>query len=154
MTDGVKLTVRNKDRLFEKLRKLAPSADAELKVANGKAAEAMVGYAQGFVPVKSGALRDSIVATPPGGTPPDHSQGGAVPEGAWMVTAGNSKVRYAHLVEFGTQPHVNAGEFAGTANPGVGPRPFFFPAYRLIRKTMKSRATRAIKKSIKAVTGK
>jgi HK97 gp10 family phage protein len=154
LTDGVTVTVRGKDRLFAKLRKLAPSAAAELKVANEQAAVTMVGYARDFAPVKTGALRDSIVATPPGGLPPDHSQGNRmVPEGSWMVTAGNNKVRYAHLVEFGTHPHVNAGMFAGSQNPGMSAQPFFWPSYRLIRKSMKSRATRALKKSIKAVTG-
>lgn len=154
MADGVKVTVRNKDRLFAKLRKLAPSAEAELNVANQQAAEAMVGYARELVPVHTGALRDSIVATPPGGIPPDHSQGNRiVPEGAWMVTAGNTKARYAHLVEFGTRPHISGGEFAGAKNPGTHARPFFWPSYRLIRKTMKSRAGRALKKSIKAVAG-
>lgn len=153
MTGAVTVTVRNKDRLFAKLKKLAPTADIELIKANGQAAEEMVRLAQSFAPVRTGALRDSIVATPPGGTPPAHSQGAGqvVPEGAFMVTAGNDKVRYAGLVEFGTAPHVNAGIDPGTQNPGARRQPFFFPAYRLIRKTMRSRASRALTKSIKAI---
>lgn len=150
----VKLRVRNKDRLFGKLQKLAPEVDKELGVVNLAAAEEMVRLAQSFVPVRSGKLRDSIVVTPPGGTPPDHSQSAReVPPGSAMVTAGNTKVRYAHLVEFGTAPHVNAGMFKGTENPGARRQPFFWPAYRLIRKTMKSRAGKAIGKAVKQVTG-
>jgi hypothetical protein len=154
MPDGVTVTVRNKDKLFAKLKRLAPAAEKELVAANGKAAEAMVGYARDFAPVHTGALRDSIVATPPGGTPPSYSQGNrVVPDGSWMVTAGNTNVRYAHLIEFGTAPHTNAGRFAGTQNPGTKARPFFWPSYRLVRKGMKSRASRAINKSVKAVVG-
>lgn len=149
------VTVRGKDRLFEKLRKLAPSAEKALTEANGQAADEMVALARSFVPVRSGKLRDSIVATPAGGTPPAHSQGAgvSVPAGAAMVTAGNSEVRYAALVEFGTQPHVNAGQFAGSQNPGTRARSYFFTAYRLVRKGMRSRAGKAIGKSIKAVIG-
>lgn len=153
MADGVTVTVRNKDRLFAKLRKLAPSADKELTKVNGAAAEEMASLARRLVPVKTGKLRESIVVTPPGGTPPAHSQGRGltVPQGAYMVTAGGTKVRYAALVEFGTRPHVNAGEFAGSQNPGSPAQPYFFPAYRLVRKKQKARATRAINKSVKAV---
>jgi hypothetical protein len=152
MADGVKVTVRNKDKLFAKLRKLAPAADKALTEVNGQAAEAMAGYARDFVPVDTGKLRDSIVVTPPGGMPPLYSQGAKqVPPGSFMVTAGDAQVRYAHMVEYGTAPHVNAGEFPGTANPGTKARPFFWPSFRLIRKSHKSKASRAINKSVKAV---
>lgn len=146
----VKVTVRGKDKLFDKLRRLAPEAFTELKAANGKAAEAMVGYARDFVAVKTGKLRDSIVATPPGGTAPSYSQGNRiVPEGSWMVTAGNSGVRYAHLVEFGTKPHFQPNYRGGFDHPGAKAQPFFWPSYRLVRKSMRSRATRALNASIK-----
>lgn len=152
MSDGVKIDVRRKDVLFEKLRRLAPEAASALKFANQQAADAMVGYARDFVPVKSGALRDSIVATPPGGTPPSYSQGNRiVPPGSWMVTAGNTKVRYAHLVEFGAKPHIAGGLFAGAQHPGAPAQPFFWPSYRQVRSQMRRRATAAMKKSIQAV---
>jgi len=148
----VNVTVRRKDELFAKLKKLAPAVEKALVVSNGKAAVDMVTLARQFAPVRTGALRDSIVATAPGGLPPVHSQGArVVPPGAFMVTAGSDRVRYAHLVEFGTAPHVNQGMMPGTLNPGAPAQPYFFPAYRLIRKGMKNRATRAINQSIKAV---
>lgn len=146
----VTVTVRRKDELFAKLKKIAPSVEKALVVTNGKAADDMVTLARSFVPVRTGKLRDSIVATPPGGLPPVHSQGNQqVPAGAYAVTAGNDKVRYAHLVEFGTSPHTNQGTVPGTLNPGAPAQPYFFPAYRLIRKGMRNRATRAINQSIK-----
>jgi HK97 gp10 family phage protein len=156
MPDGAKITVRNKDRLAAKLARLAPATFTALAEANRQTADEMVDLARNFVPVHTGALRDSIVATGPGGTPPAYSQGGGhgeVPQGSYAVSAGNSKVRYAHMVEYGTKPHENAGEFPGTANPGAHRQPFFWPAYRVIRKKMRNRARAALRKAVKAVTG-
>jgi HK97 gp10 family phage protein len=155
MADGVSMKVRNKDKLLEKLGALAPATFEALADANHQTADEMVELARSMAPVRSGKLRDSIVATGPGGTPPAYSQGGGgtVPEGAYAVSAGNTRVRYAHLVEYGTAPHENAGLFAGTMNPGAKRQPFFWPAYRLIRRKMRSRATRAISKAVKQVAG-
>jgi HK97 gp10 family phage protein len=154
MADGVTTTVRRKDALLKKLGALAPAVFDAVKDANRQTADEMVDLAQGFAPVRTGALRDSIVATGPGGTPPAYSQGGGagvVPEGSYAVSAGNKKVRYAHLVEYGTKPHTNEGEFKGTQNPGAKRQPFFWPAYRLVRKQMRSRAVRSINKAVKDV---
>lgn len=152
---NVKVTVRRKDRLFAKLRRLAPETQRELVQANRKSAYEMASTAKGFAPVKTGKLRDSIEVTPPGAVPPSYSQGAAqVPPGAFMVTAGNSQVRYPHLVEYGTHAHAQAGMFEGTTHPGNPPQPFFWPAYRLLRKRMRSRASRAITKAVKKVAGK
>lgn len=141
---------RRKDALLKKLGKLAPATFAALADANRQTADEMVDTARALVPKRTGRLAASIVATGPGGTPPAYSQGGghqAVPEGSYIVSAGNSKTRYAHLVEYGTAAHDNAGKFKGTHNPGTKARPFFWPAYRLIRRKMRSRATRAIRKA-------
>lgn len=153
MADGVTVTIRRKDELLKKLGRLAPEAQKNLVVANGQTAEEMVALAKSFAPFKSGHLRDSIVATPPGESTPAHSAGGGhvVPEGAYAVTVGNDKVRYAAWVEYGTKPHINGGDRAGTQNPGAPAQPFFFPAYRVVKQRMKSRATRAMSKAIKQV---
>lgn len=151
------VTVRRKDELLRKLGQLAPATGKALAEANKQSADEMVSLARSFAPVRSGKLRDSIVATPAGGTPPAHSQGGGagvVPEGAVAVSAGNSSVRYASHVEHGTSPHDNEGRFKGTQHPGAKRQPFFFPAYRLIRKKMRSRASRSINKAIKEVAAK
>ena len=149
-------TWRRKDELFRKLASFAPEAHRRLAFANAETAAEMVALAKSFVPAKTGRLRASIVATGPGQNTPSHSSGGSrrVPEGSWAVTAGNSRVRYAALVEWGTRPHVNQGRFAGTMNPGARAQPFFWPAYRLVRKKMRSRASRAINKSIKAIVAR
>jgi HK97 gp10 family phage protein len=85
--------------------------------------------AKAGVPVKSGALRDSIrIST--------GARGGKVTA---RIIAGNLKAFYAHLVEFGTAPHEERPQngrslfFAGLArtvvhHPGASPKPFMTPA--------------------------
>lgn len=86
----------------------------------------------------TGELIDSITLTTAGNrTPPYSEPGGSrvVPENAVLITAGNTKVRYAHLVEYGTS-HSKA-------------EPFFWPAYRLLRKKLKSSIKRAQRKAVR-----
>jgi len=128
---------------FKKRMKAIPkAARVEIAKALEASAEEMAATARRFAPVRTGALRDSIVVTPAGEATPAHSQpGGAhvVPELTVAVTAGNTKVRYAHLVEHGT-----------VDTPA---QPFFWPAYRLHKKRVKSRMSRAMGKAAKAARG-
>jgi len=97
-------------------------------------------------------LKTSIAVTPGGQSTPAHSQpGGAhlVPENAVVITAGNSKVRYAHLVEFGTRARMMSSTRQASAHPGTSPQPFFWPAYRLHRKKALAAIKRGIGKAIK-----
>ncbi|WP_126978527.1 HK97-gp10 family putative phage morphogenesis protein [Frigidibacter oleivorans] len=89
-------------------------------------------------PVDTGDLRASIAVTPPGQMTPPYSQpGGArlAGETEVLVTAGNSAVRYPHLVEFGTIDTVA--------------QPFFWPGFRLARKRAQARVKRAIGKAVR-----
>jgi HK97 gp10 family phage protein len=86
----------------------------------------------------TGALIDSIEVTAPGKHTPPYSQPGGfrvAGETEVLVTAGNSDVRYPHLVEY------------GTANAEA--QPFFWPALRLLRKRLQNRINRAAKKAVK-----
>lgn len=86
----------------------------------------------------TGDLIDSIAVTGPGQTTPPYSQPGGsktVGELEAVVTAGNSKVRYAHLVEHGTSK--------------TEAQPFFWPGFRLGRKRATARIKRAISKAVK-----
>lgn len=86
----------------------------------------------------TGELIDSIAVTPPGGTTPPYSQpGGSRVAGDTevLVTAGNTDVRYAHLVEFGTSK--------------TEAQPFFWPAVRLLRKRLQNRINRAARQAVK-----
>lgn len=145
---------RNKDRLFAKLRKSVPGIEKAVTDANVKSANVIAALQKSFAPVDDGDLRDSIEVTLPGGRSPAHSQPGgseSVPLGAVLITAGNSKVRYAHLVEYGTAPHTLGGVFAGAEHPGNPAQPYFWPGYRLGRRSAKARATRAMTKELKKV---
>lgn len=66
---------------------------------------------------RTGDLIDSIALTTGGNTTPPYSEPGGshlVPEYAVAVTAGNSKARYVHFVEYGTSKM--------QANRSFGPR--------------------------------
>lgn len=86
----------------------------------------------------SGALIDSITVTPPGHSTPAYSQPGGsriAGETEVLVTVGNTDVRYPHLVEYGT-----------STSPA---QPFFWPAFRLLRKRLQNRINRAARKTVK-----
>jgi len=86
----------------------------------------------------TGALIDSITVTLPGQTTPPYSQpGGSRVAGPTevIVTAGNSDVRYAHLVEYGASK--------------TEAQSFFWSAFRLTRKRNESRIDRAGRKATK-----
>jgi len=86
----------------------------------------------------TGALKDSITVTPPGGTTPPYSQPGGsrvVGENEAVVTVGGTDVRYPHLVEYGTST--------------APAQPFFWPGYRLGRKRALDRIKRSIRKAVR-----
>ena len=87
---------------------------------------------------KTGALIDSITFTTAGNTTPPYSEPGGsrvVPENAVAVTAGNTKVRYVHFVEYGTSK--------------MAAEPFFWPAYRLLKKKLSDRIKRSASKAVR-----
>lgn len=91
-----------------------------------------------LAPEDTGALKDSITVTPPGGTTPPYSQPGGsrtAGENQVLVTAGNSEVRYPHLVEYGTEE--------------AAAQPYFWPAYRLTKKRITNRVKRAVRKAVR-----
>ncbi|NSZ73246.1 HK97 gp10 family phage protein [Agrobacterium tumefaciens] len=148
------MTIRGLDKLNRKLKQLPAAAEKRIKEAMGQGADEIVSLMKSLVAVDSGELRDSIGWT--WGDAPKYSQKIATvksADGKLIITiyAGNSKVRYAHLVEFATKAHENGGLYAGTQHPGTKAQPFFFVSYRALRRRTKSRITRAINKSAKEV---
>lgn len=86
----------------------------------------------------TGALKESIAVTPPGGTTPPYSQPGGsrvVGENEAVVTVGGTDVRYPHLVEYGTS--------------SAPAQPFFWPGFRLTRKRALNRIKRSIRKAVR-----
>ncbi|GCA51788.1 hypothetical protein KGO5_04245 [Sinorhizobium sp. KGO-5] len=144
-------------QLTKKLRRIPQAAKDAAKAAVVQGANEIAAVQRSLAPVDDGDLKDSIAVTPPGGTTPPYSQPGgsrtAGPEEA-IVTAGNTRVRYAHLVEFGTAAHAAGGMFEGATIPAIPAQPFFWPGYRAVRRRVRSRVTRVINKAIKdAATG-
>lgn len=130
--------VRGKKRLLDTFRSLPEEVKAETLKGVMKSAEELARVQKALVPVDSGDLRDSITVTGPGETTPPYSQPGGervVPDYGAAVTAGNTDARYPHLVEFGT-----------TKAPA---QPYFWPAYRSLRKRLQARISRASRKGIR-----
>lgn len=127
-------------RLERKLTRTIPArVRSKTRAAMEKGAAEIVAMAKAFVPVASGDLRASI-----GWTWGDAPRGSVVlttsrpsGEGDERITiyAGNDDAFYARFVEFGTQHR--------TASP------FFFPAYRTLKRRVKSRVTREMRKAIR-----
>ena len=91
-----------------------------------------------FAPEDEGDLKTSVMVTGPGqSTPPYSHPGGShiVPEGAAAVSVGSTDVRYPHLQEYGTKHHAA--------------QPFFWPAYRMMRKRAADRVKRAMSKAVR-----
>jgi len=103
-----------------------------------KSANELADLQKRFAPEDTGALRESIIVTGPNQATPAYSQPGGsrvASENEVLVTAGDSEVRYAHLVEYGTKE--------------AEAQPFFWPAARLLKKRMANRVNRAGRKAIK-----
>ena len=150
----------NRARLLKKMAALPLTVRSELKAGLKENADELTGLQKRLAPVlkeakkgrRAGALRDSIVQTwgapPPKYSSVGRSPGGSDPDLSVNITAGNSEVRYAHLVEFPTAPHINQGKFPGTHHPGTRGQPFFYPPYRALKRRMKSRMGKAARKAI------
>lgn len=152
------MRIKGVDQLKRKLRAMPQIARAEIHEALQQSAAEMTATARNFAPVDSGALRNSIGYTF-GEYKAENANvrgvggGGKLNDKDLTVTihAGDARAFYAAFVEFGTAAHTNKGKFAGSHNPGASARPFFFPAYRLVKRRVKSRISRATSKAAKKV---
>ena len=129
-------------KLQKNLNAMPKSVKQEIRKALEQSANEIVAMMRNLVPVDSGDLRDSIGWTY-GDVPKGSISLGSVRAseltGDLTITvyAGNSKAFYARWVEFGTQK--------------MQAQPFFYPAYRALRRRAKGRVTRATNKAAKKV---
>lgn len=74
----------------------------------------------------------------------------------WAVIAGDEKAFHARWVEFGTAPSAKGATVTNASgrsrksartHPGTAARPYFFPAYRALRRRLKNRLSRAFTKA-------
>lgn len=125
-------------RMHRRLKNLPKAVVAAATPALREAAEEIAADMRRKAPEKTGALKKSIAVTGPGEMTPDHSQPGGsakVPEDTVAITAGNDEVRYAHLVEYGTD--------------AAKAQPFFWPACRTGKKRAKAKIGKAIRKALR-----
>lgn len=126
------------ESLLKRLDAIPKEVKAAVEPALIKSGAELQQAMQHLAPEDTGALRDSIAVTPPGQSTPPYSQPGGsrvARENEVLITAGNTDVRYPHLVEYGT-----------TAAPA---HPFFWPAFRLLRARLQRRTKRAISQAVK-----
>lgn len=148
-----KMTMQGRQAVGRKMQALAGKIRVPVQKAVTDGAEQIARQQRNLVPERTGKLKRSIVVTPPGQSTPAYSQPGGssrTREYEAKVTAGNSEVRYAHLVEYGTASHPQGGQFTGTQHPGTPAEPYFWPGYRLERKPVRAKIRREIRKAIKA----
>ena len=142
------------DRLKARFAKIPPHVRSAMRQAMADGADEVTAMQKRLVPKRTGALADSIVQTWGGDVGPAYASlrsgggGRAAGDLSVKVTAGNTRVRYAHLVEFGTAPHIAGGMFKGAQHPGTRAQPFFYSAWRALKRRVKSQITRASKKAI------
>lgn len=146
------------NKLNRKLKEIPKAAVEAARESVETGAIQIAALQRSLAPYDDGDLHASIVVTGPGETTPPYSIAGGgqrkARENQALITAGNTKVRYAHIVEFGSAPHINGGMFAGTQHPGTTPQPFFWPGYRAMRRSARSRVTRTITKKIREAANK
>jgi HK97 gp10 family phage protein len=133
-----KATIEGLDKLRKQLLERIPAAAKQaMQESLETSGREMVSTAKALAPVREGELRASITMTTAGEKTPLYSSGGrqAVGDLSVKVTAGDYLVRYAALVEYGTKK--------------MAARPFFWPAYRSIKKRLRSRTSRAINSALK-----
>lgn len=127
-------------RLNRRLNAIPKAVKNAVKPSLEKSGHDLVGAMRALAETSrdTGDLIDTIQVRPGGQSTPPYSQPGGskvVPENAVAVTAGNSKVRYPHLVEYGTTK--------------MKAEPFFWPAYRLLKKRLQGRIKRGIGKAVR-----
>ena len=145
------------DRFKAKLAAMPKAAKDEMRKAIAESASEIVQMQKGFAPVDDGDLKQSITWQWGDEAKIAYSQTlGSVSgqhELSARISAGNGKVRYAHLVEFGTAQHTAGGKFEGATIPAIPPQPFFHPGFRIGKKRAKSRISRAVNRAAKKVAG-
>jgi len=126
------------DKFNRRMAAIPVAVREAVKPALAKSGQDLASMQRILAPRETGALQESIHVTLPGETTPPYSQPGGsrtAKENEVLVTVGNEDVRYAHLVEYGTAD--------------AAAQPYFWPAYRLLKKKLASRVKRAISKAVK-----
>jgi HK97 gp10 family phage protein len=158
-------TVRLNPKFAARLARIPPDIIAEAREGLRQSAEQITARMKANAPVDDGDLQMSITyrfgdqerikysqslgaGKRYGANFKTKTAGGSNPLTV-TISAGNTEVRYAHLVEFGTAAHIAGGQFAGAKIPAIPAQPFFYPIFRAYRRTAKNRVARHWRKAIK-----
>jgi HK97 gp10 family phage protein len=145
--------ISNLERFQAKLKAMPQVAKEEIRKAIAASADEIVDLQRRLVPKVSHDLEESIIWRWGDEKRAAYSQDMGSVRGnhelSARISAGNSAVRYAHLVEFGAAPHTAGGKFEGAHHPGAPSQPFFYPGFRTGKKRAKARIARAIKAAVK-----
>jgi HK97 gp10 family phage protein len=150
-------------RLDRKLKHIPRAAADQIEAALIEGGEEIAALAKSLVHERSGALKDSIGACI-GEPPPTSATGAFRPRKVRddpmrprvSVYAGNDDAYYARWEEFGTQAHstrkgadISRGKRQGgrSQHPGTQAHPFFFPAYRALKRRVKAKTMKAVRKA-------
>lgn len=158
--------IKNRARLRRRMLAMAPAIKAEIRPAMEQGANEVVALQRSLVPKgRTKRLFDSINWVY--GDPPRDSKLAITSKGEPDLAINNLKISifagsfaayYARWVEFGTRGRPpgayrdergrrrNAGQGGHAATPA---RPFFFPAWRALRKSVLARITRGTNKALK-----
>lgn len=154
------MKMQNRERMLAKLARIQGAPRAKMREALGQNASELVASQKKYAPKDSGALAASIGYTF-GSYAPDNANvrgmgnaGAGDPDLSLVVHAGDAKAWYARIVEFGTMNSRLVRNYFGRRGVEVDvgqmpAQPFFFPPYRLLKRRMKGRVTRAVKKAVK-----
>jgi hypothetical protein len=142
-----------RERFGAQLLKITPEMAKNLGRVNENGAERLAAMMVRFAPKDTGELIASIkyysVNLGPGSG------------FAWRVSAGDQDAYYARMVEFGTQGATKGQEVTNASgrkrksartHGGTTARPFFYPALRVLRRTIRRQQRSAITKAVKAAT--
>jgi HK97 gp10 family phage protein len=148
-------TVEGLDKLNRRLAAMPAETKRQVSAAIEKSAQELVAQAKRFAPVEKGDLRDSVEWHWTGqgddsglgaASVSRQSVKGAENLSATITAGGTPQGGHAGWVEFGTS--------GGEGHAATPAQPFFFPAYRLLRKRIRTRIATALSKAIKASVGR
>jgi len=150
--------------LNRRMRAIPRLISAEVKPVMEACAAELVALMQALVPVDEGDLRASIGwawgSAPKGAMVLDSVEAKKNASDRIVIYAGDPVAFYARFVEFGTQAHAvgagsdvakasgKSGAQSGAMHPGARAQPFFWPAYRAKKKSIRRRIADAVRRGI------
>jgi hypothetical protein len=143
--------VQNLDRLKRKLSRIPDGVKAAIREALQQNAEELVALQKRLLTTSE--INIDWQFTLPGERETRGSVKGAEGMSVTVYAEGRDITALARWHEFGTAPGVREAPGYAFEHPGTSAQPYFYPAYRALRRRMKSRITRKQNQAIKRIAG-